>query len=1192
MSDSTELKEPPQAATRPERPDWSSYDVRERLVEGLRLELIGPDENSDDNWQQEELAAYDRPTKRYLAGFLVPADSKPEDRTDGDSEDELATSIEAGARGGSDDNDAPEPIARRALLPSSFGVSVLVAPGVHQLEADVFWGEYESVEVKVQKDDHERTRELWRRKQRHEKVLVALDRRQPVFAGQSRLEVSAVVRNVAHAKELGYVEGVRAVTVFLTNRWSDDPTASQSLDAHTAFQTRLVLRCMAGDGFVPRRDPRTRSSDEDEELNDLHYRDVVEFAVGHGVATDAAVAFVDAPGQTRIARCRKVSSTWTPRQVVARVEARRFDDSGAHVELEMAKLANVESPQAMAAALDGLAERYVSWIANQVPGATHTRLGTAQRQKVAERLLDGCRKAADRITAGIGLLSNDADALAAFKLANQAMAMARAQRDRIEKKTKPAAAAWRPFQLAFVLMNLPGLVDPDNDDRQAVDLLFFPTGGGKTEAYLGLAAFAMVHRRLQNPGLTGCGVSVFMRYTLRLLTLDQLGRAAQVVCALELLRQDKALHGRLGEWPFEIGLWVGSAATPNVLGSRDNNGEFTAWKRIKNWQSDPRENDCPVPLQSCPWCGTELSPARGDQGSFHFAPTDAYPSHLALVCANLDCKFSGVDKVLPIIVVDDTIYRRLPAFLIATADKIASLPWRAPTGKLFGHVVGVKRNSNETPRGKEASFVGYGDEAQVASEKLALPGPDLIIQDELHLISGPLGTLAGLYEVAVDALCERRVGDTVRRPKIIASTATVRRASKQISALFGRTQVEVFPPPGPDREDSFFAVEVDASDPQTHGGRLYVGVVAPGKSSKVLLLRNYQALLARGRWAHKKLGGDRPDNPADPYMTLVGYFNALRELGGSRRIVEDEVTSNLRKFFLRKPYNVHESPFSDRYLTEPVELTSREDAPSIAKAKARLDRRWREQSGEDKGPPPVDVALATNMISVGLDIIRLGLMAVLHQPKSTAEYIQATSRVGRDPTRPGLIVTMLNLQRARDRSHFERFCTFHQSFYRGVEATSVTPFAPRALDRGLAAVVVAMARHLERQLTPPGAAKREPGYHEFVKALADRIAERAALQAADGEEDALRTVVRARVIHLADLWRARVPEAGTFPYDGVEAGTGTRPEQLLFAPLEPLLRKVPQGDPRNEFVVPWSLRNVEWTMALAVKRDAVQMEEP
>ena len=306
----------------------------------------------------------------------------------------------------------------------------------------------------------------------------------------------------------------------------------------------------------------------------------------------------------------------------------------------------------------------------------------------------------------------------------------------------------------------------------------------------------------------------------------------------------------------------------------------------------------------------------------------------------------------------------------------------------------------------------------------ALRPPDLIIQDELHLISGPLGTMAGLYETAIDALCERQVDGHRIRPKIVASTATVRRASDQTRALFARSGVEMFPPPGPDRRDSFFATTKAIAD---QPGRLYIGLAAQGRSLKVVLLRSYLALLGATQKAWLEAGGKKnPANPADPYMTLLGYFNSLRELGGSRRIVEDEVTSRVAGYGSQRRVGEATGSFADREISRDVsELTSRERTDQVSDTKRRLGLSFVDSDR-------VDVALATNMISVGLDITRLGLMVVLGQPKAAAEYIQATSRVGRDKEKPGLVVTLLNIHRPRDRSHFERFEAFHASFYRSV----------------------------------------------------------------------------------------------------------------------------------------------------------------
>ena len=302
-----------------------------------------------------------------------------------------------------------------------------------------------------------------------------------------------------------------------------------------------------------------------------------------------------------------------------------------------------------------------------------------------------------------------------------------------------------------------------------------------------------------------------MRYTLRLLTLDQLGRAAGLVCALELERE--ADPARYGRWPIEIGLWVGKAATPNVMGRRGDGRSDTARSKTRQFKSDPG-TPMPIPLESCPWCGTRFEPA-----SLTLLPDDDQPSELRIVCANFECDFSG-DRPLPVLAVDEPIYRRLPAFLIATVDKFASLPFTGETGVLLG---GADRFDG-------TGFYGAAEPREGSPLQRPLDGPDLVIQDELHLISGPLGTMVGLYETAIEALCVQAAQHPADgsegaarsvRPKIVASTATVRQAQDQIQALFARSLTEVFPPPGPDRRDSFFAQVVPLDRVP---GRMYLGI--------------------------------------------------------------------------------------------------------------------------------------------------------------------------------------------------------------------------------------------------------------------------------------------------------------------------------------------------------------------------------
>ena len=745
--------------------------------------------------------------------------------------------------------------------------------------------------------------------------------------------------------------------------------------------------------------------------------------------------------------------------------------------------------------------------------------------------------------------------LDAFRITNQAIATAIRQRICHDKpKLKPkdvAPPAWYPFQLAFLLMNLAGVVDPEHKDRKVVDLLFFPTGGGKTEAYLGLAAFTMVLRRLRDPSVQSAGLSVIMRYTLRLLTLDQLGRAATLMCALEIERQNDV--EKLGLRPFEIGLWVGQSATPNRMGIKGGDNEYSARRRTIAFQNDDKRKPSPIPLENCPWCGRKFS-----KDSFQLLPDPIAPTDLRVFCTSARCDFHPrrQDRGLPILAVDEPIYRRLPAFIIATVDKFANLPWVGETAGFFGRV----------SRYDQDGF--YGPSHKGVGQNLAnhLPPPDLIIQDELHLISGPLGTMVGLYETAIDALCSDPVGVEGVRPKIVASTATVRRAEKQIRGLFGRTLVNIFPPPGPDRRDSFFAEAVDVT---TKNPRTYVGIAAQGRNLKVVLLRTYLALLGAGHKAWLDNGGyNNPENPADPYMTLLGYFNALRELGGSRRIVEDEVRSRLVDYGTRRR-RVGESRglfVNRKKLHDPRELTSRVSTNEVADTKRRLDLTYHDNKER------LDVALATNMISVGLDISRLGLMVVLGQPKTASEYIQATSRVGRDDERPGLVVTLLNVHRPRDRSHYERFRAWHESFYRAVEATSVTPFSPRAVDRGIAGVSVALARLGHEGMTAPlgaTAIKQLRKELDYVTEVISRRAEGHDGDLTSADAEALRKKIKGRVADILDTWESIASKVGELQYFN-EVGKAQR---LLFDPLDPELEKKPVE--MRKFKAGRSLRDVE-----------------
>lgn len=1112
-------------------PPSSSDEVRRGLVEALELDLVGPWTGHD--LADERLPRWERPSNRYLTGFLIPAGTPPEQASDPDEDDDFADVPKVAAP---DDESADDRrAAKKGFFPSSMGLSFLVSAKATSLQVSVTWGDYRAEGV----EDGGDKLGFWQRLPRSEDVRVALPDPdgQPAthdVRGSGGLQLHVVDRSISAEQIEGHIpKGTRSVSVFLVNRRSPDEGRP---DEGFVFQPQLEIRCEQP--FVPRPDLRGLAAEDwDERVADLHYADRPEYASGHGNSAE----WEEADDSCRLLRTRWIPTAEVDKTVTVPIVG---------VDLSMKALGGLVGGETAEAALRPLVAWYRAWISKQGGGLEDR---SPARRETTQQLLRNAEFAAGRIEKGIEVLSADADALDAFRVANRAVSKALQQR-----LSGCAEPAWHAFQLAFILLNLPGMADPTEPDRETVDLLFFPTGGGKTEAYLGLAAFAMVFRRLRHPGFVGAGVSVIMRYTLRLLTLDQLGRAAGLICALELEREKNT--GRYGEWPFEIGLWVGKAATPNVMGYKGDSRWGTARSKVRQFKADPHHKPSPIPLENCPWCGEKFQP-----DSFSLEPDADRPRDLRIVCTNFECEFTR-DRPLPIVAVDEPIYRRLPAFLVATVDKFAALPWVGHTGALLG---GAARHDAN-------GFYGAADPASGRPLPESLPPPDLVIQDELHLISGPLGTMAGLYETAIEALCLRQLGDRTVRPKIVASTATVRRAADQIQALFARSDTQVFPPPGPDRRDSFFAQTRRSSEV---AARQYVGVAAQGRNPKVVLRKTWLALMGAAQRAYLAAGAEKnPANPADPYMTVLGYFNSLRELGGCRRILEEEVQNTIKGYGGRKRLDEEEGLFRNRLsFSEVLELTSRVPTHKVAEARRRLEATF------DQRHHRVDCAIATNMISVGLDISRLGLMVVLGQPKTHSEYIQATSRVGRDDKRPGLVVTLLNIHKPRDRSHYERFRHYHETFYRSVEVSSVTPFSARALDRGFAGALVGLARHLEGVLTPPKGAGRIAAVRAELETrlweiFRDRVEHQPIEDAAELQEK-LRSV-RDRVVDLLDSWRKVLD-------DYAKAGVELQYQKYELPTPKPLLREMLDRDFESrhhaKFRANRSLRDVEPQVNLFLK---------
>lgn len=991
--------------------------VREEILKAVRMDLIGP---QSENEELDEI-----PTNSYITGMLYPADTEMSEDENYDTQ-----SFETDFKEDNDtgitvedidpDNDKPRGGFKKQ---SSLGVSCYVSSDVNILKVNIAWGKYEKESVKematIKGIEKEITKTLYVRGQENDVVDIDMQS----FNRITKIPLNIDPHLVLQVVKINLENGNTMLSVYLYNQRPNKDNEKEY--EKVLYQVEIAIY---GDQQSPIFLPEHKCRKVELE-DEYYYENCAVFARGRGCAATWEKA-ADSENANLI------KSMFIPDYEIHGVSPSIVDFEKNMFSMRFMSLA--KNKNATIERLSTLSKNYEVWIdeLNDSPQMKNPSFTSKGQKIIAE-----CKIAQQRIQKGIELLANDNNVFSAFCFMNLAMFTQRSI-DMFGKKNcqgiscslndfmKEDHSEWRPFQIAFILLNLFGCIESTSNERKNVDLLYFPTGGGKTEAYLGLIAFVIGYRRLTSSLCSEYekdgGVTVFLRYTLRLLTTQQRDRLMKLIIAAEMIRE---MHpGLYGKSRISIGFWVGGGVTPNNFSDYDDLTKRKEFIRKISKQ-----------VIVCPCCGKPI-----EQSNYE---VDSKMQTVKITCSNNKCYFyKHNNHTLPVYLVDSEIYRKCPTVIISTVDKFARLPWDEKTGLLFG---------NTDRYCARCGYIARGEEHKSRHNKTAdLPGvdvvwtkpfypPELIIQDELHLITGPLGTIYGGYENIVEELCSITEGDKKVLPKYIVSTATIKNAGEQIRCLYSRTNYSQFPPSGFDIQDSYFIKEVPLEEKPF---RKYVGICGNGQSVKTTLLRTYSIILETVFNLSRQ---DEFKDFIDPYYTLIGYFNSIRELGGAVRLLEDDIKSRIER--LQKKYG-HEM---QRYLRRTKEITSRIPSYEIAKVLEDLTTSYDKNKADNK-QDCYDVVIATNMIAVGMDVDRLGLMTVVGQPKQNSEYIQATSRVGR--SYPGIVFTVYNPYRPRDLSHYENFEGFHSQLYRYVEGTTATPFSARARDRVLHAIVVALLR--------------------------------------------------------------------------------------------------------------------------------------
>ena len=718
---------------------------------------------------------------------------------------------------------------------------------------------------------------------------------------------------------------------------------NETLNYLSLFQTEIRVNSPS---LIPFNDYQSNlyKSDEDRMLDYL-YRDQLAYGVGH----NTACTWEDCGNNIR-------NPSWISTSFLPEYDVKGQSTETDKVEKNALLIKTLssfgENKNQIITNLQKVADAYLTWINDEKQKAKDNELALINIEK--------CIKIHKRISKGVSLLQANDNAFRAFQLANTAIYLQMFQNDWHFKDKKDGYDAfenrevqyeyefyeiadypkhkniptWRPFQLAFILQCLPSFIEENCEDTDLVDLLYFPTGGGKTEAYLALSAFLIFWRRLQHNKTYG-GVNVIIRYTLRLLSAQQFERATKLILACEYIRQN---HKDLGSDNISIGFWVGDSTIPNT--KKEANERLSYIQKLLN---EGKEKANPFQLTNCQWCNTKIiSKCLVSEKGLSIGHR-CFKNKLVSNCLNPKCNYHNE---LPIVLVDEDIYENPPTILFATVDKFAQLAWKSESTNLFNY----KENRK----------------------------PELIIQDELHLLNGPLGSLVGLFENVVLSLCTT----LTQRPKIIASTATVKNVEKQVRGLYGK-EVSIFPQFAANADDTFF------SKTQSLSKRRYIGILPTGKTNTATSLRlNAAFLLARLEiWQSDKQN-------CDNFWTILSYFKSLKEIGRFSNKITSELQPEIQQLQVR---NLKNSPdLAHNYWKLPsrnIELTSRIANEKIKKNLDKLDIVF---DGILENRKAFDIVLATNMISVGLDVGRLNVMLMNGMPPNTAEYIQASSRVARN----------------------------------------------------------------------------------------------------------------------------------------------------------------------------------------------------